>query len=219
MGDSISDGSLIEILKQPGDGVKENEIVARIETDKVAIDIRAERDGKVISVPVKIGENVKVGAILMEIDASAKSSQNATQAAPAVATAPPSVASFTSVSSSSTVSSYTPKIRFVHGKGRNEMGDFANYPVHKRSNQQAQAAPPAPVKSSSSSSSQPTLSPAAYWASNPSEFQTQNEKAANAMKSLPILYRRQPMKALIQNMIDMGGAPDYEIKKKGKTKE
>lgn len=36
MGDSISEGTLVQILKAPGDGVHADEVVAVLETDKVS---------------------------------------------------------------------------------------------------------------------------------------------------------------------------------------
>ena len=47
LGDSISDGTLVEFLKTPGMGVETDEIVAVIETDKVSIDIRSPFAGTV----------------------------------------------------------------------------------------------------------------------------------------------------------------------------
>jgi 2-oxoglutarate dehydrogenase E2 component (dihydrolipoamide succinyltransferase) len=237
MGDSISDGSLIELLKKPGDAVKENEIIAKIETDKVAIDIRADRDGVVTAVPVKVGDNVKVGAVLMEIDGAAKSGASSSapkpiDSAPSTASSPASASSAPSASHAAPSSSashshstpgYVPKIRFVHGKGRNEDGDFPSYPVHRRSASHSAPAAAAAAKPAQASAPtkttggpQPTLQPDAYWAKNSREFQDANRTAALALKSLPAYYRRAPMKANMQSLIDMGGAPDYQLKQKGK---
>jgi len=41
MGDSISEGTVESFVKKPGDAVKTDEIIARIETDKVTVDILA----------------------------------------------------------------------------------------------------------------------------------------------------------------------------------
>ena len=45
MGDSISEGVIEEFVKQPGDYVEADEIIARIETDKVTVDIPAPEAG------------------------------------------------------------------------------------------------------------------------------------------------------------------------------
>lgn len=41
LGDSISEGVIQEFVKQPGEFVEADEIIARIETDKVTVDILA----------------------------------------------------------------------------------------------------------------------------------------------------------------------------------
>jgi len=45
MGDSISEGVVEEFIKGPGDFVEADEIIARIETDKVTVDITSPEAG------------------------------------------------------------------------------------------------------------------------------------------------------------------------------
>jgi biotin carboxyl carrier protein len=45
MGDSITEGTIIEWTAQAGQMVKEGDVVALVETDKVTVDIKAEMDG------------------------------------------------------------------------------------------------------------------------------------------------------------------------------
>lgn len=45
MGDSITEGTIVEWTAQVGEAVKEGDVVALIETDKVTVDIKAEIDG------------------------------------------------------------------------------------------------------------------------------------------------------------------------------
>jgi 2-oxoglutarate dehydrogenase E2 component (dihydrolipoamide succinyltransferase) len=45
MGDSISNGVVEEFVKKPGDYVEADEIIAKIETDKVTVDIPAPVSG------------------------------------------------------------------------------------------------------------------------------------------------------------------------------
>lgn len=52
MGESITEGSIAEILKQQGDSVEEDEVIAQIETDKVTIDIKAPVAGKIADLRV-----------------------------------------------------------------------------------------------------------------------------------------------------------------------
>ena len=41
MGDSITEGTMVEWLKDVGDYAAEDEVIAIVETDKVSVDIRA----------------------------------------------------------------------------------------------------------------------------------------------------------------------------------
>ena len=45
MGDSITEGTIVEWTAQVGQMVKEGDVVALVETDKVTVDIKAEIDG------------------------------------------------------------------------------------------------------------------------------------------------------------------------------
>lgn len=53
MGESITEGSIAEILKSEGDSVAEDEVIAQIETDKVTIDIKAPVAGKLSELKVR----------------------------------------------------------------------------------------------------------------------------------------------------------------------
>lgn len=77
MGDSITEGSVAAVLKQAGDAVETDEVVAQIETDKVTIDVRAPSAGTVSAVLVKDGDTVVVGQGVIDLE-------EATGGAPAV---------------------------------------------------------------------------------------------------------------------------------------
>jgi len=62
MGDSISEGTIEEFVKNPGDFVNEDEILARIETDKVTVDIAAPKSGVIVKYMADVGDTVEVGA-------------------------------------------------------------------------------------------------------------------------------------------------------------
>lgn len=53
MGESITEGTIAEILKKEGDAVAEDETIAQIETDKVTIDIKSPVAGKVAELKVR----------------------------------------------------------------------------------------------------------------------------------------------------------------------
>ena len=52
-------GTVEELHVGPGDEVKEMDVIAVVETDKVSLDIRANRSGTVQVVLVELGEEVK----------------------------------------------------------------------------------------------------------------------------------------------------------------
>jgi len=87
MGDSITEGTVIAWLKQPGDWVDLDEIVASIETDKVAVDIRAEQEGILSEHLAEEGDTVEVGAPLLTISPGEKP-EGSSAPAPAAAAAP-----------------------------------------------------------------------------------------------------------------------------------
>jgi len=49
-------------LLDPGDFVNEDEILARIETDKVTVDIAAPKSGVIVKYMADVGDTVEVGA-------------------------------------------------------------------------------------------------------------------------------------------------------------
>jgi len=71
MGDSITEGTIVEWTATVGQAVKEGDVIALIETDKVTIDIKAEIDGVVTQQFGDIEDTVEVGANLYEIDTEA----------------------------------------------------------------------------------------------------------------------------------------------------
>ena len=52
MGESITEGTIAEILKKEGDTVEEDETIAQIETDKVTVDVKAPAAGKLSKMQV-----------------------------------------------------------------------------------------------------------------------------------------------------------------------
>ncbi|KAG7386438.1 hypothetical protein PHYPSEUDO_000267 [Phytophthora pseudosyringae] len=93
MGDSISEGTVVEWLKAPGDFVDTDEVVVVLETDKVSVDVRAPFSGVLEAQLAQIDENVLVGAPLFSVAkqaaASAPAAADSAAAAPAKETAAP----------------------------------------------------------------------------------------------------------------------------------
>src|SRR3954453_13154141 len=78
MGDSVSEGTILEWHKKEGDTVAEDELLVEISTDKVDAEVQAPAAGTVVKIHAAEGDTVSVGSVLAEI------SQNG--AAPAAAT-------------------------------------------------------------------------------------------------------------------------------------
>src|SRR5437762_13859244 len=83
LGESITEGTLAQWLKKPGEAVAEDEAIATLETDKVSVDVPSPVAGVLTEQVVKEGDNVAVGAIIARIDEGV----GATASAPAQAAA------------------------------------------------------------------------------------------------------------------------------------
>merc|ERR1719233_1646986 len=68
MGDSISEGTIVEICFKKGEYVNVDDIVAIIETDKVSIDVRASSAGVIEDYHCGVDDTVEVGAKLVTIN-------------------------------------------------------------------------------------------------------------------------------------------------------
>ena len=91
LGESITEATLGEWLKKPGDAVKADEPIASLETDKVSIEVPAPVAGTMGPQIVKVGDTVNVGAVIATIEAgSAAASKAEGQAAPAPSAVPQS---------------------------------------------------------------------------------------------------------------------------------
>jgi 2-oxoglutarate dehydrogenase dihydrolipoamide succinyltransferase (E2 component) len=75
MGISVSEGTILEWRKRPGDWVEADETVADVTTDKVDVEIPSPASGRLERILVEPGETVPVGTTLAEIDAEAKPGQ------------------------------------------------------------------------------------------------------------------------------------------------
>jgi 2-oxoglutarate decarboxylase len=67
MGDSVSEGSILEWHKQEGDAVSEDETLVEISTDKVDAEVPAPVSGTVVKIHAAEGDTVGIGSVLAEI--------------------------------------------------------------------------------------------------------------------------------------------------------
>src|SRR5690349_6677376 len=77
LGESITEATLGAWLKQPGEPVAQDEPIASLETDKVAIEVNAPTAGTMGRQRVAVGDNVAVGAVIAEIEAGGEASAKA----------------------------------------------------------------------------------------------------------------------------------------------
>src|SRR6201991_2812654 len=82
MGDSVSEGSILEWHKQEGDEISEDETLVEISTDKVDAEVPAPISGTVVKNHASEGDTVNVGAVLAEIAPSNGSGPSAPAEAP-----------------------------------------------------------------------------------------------------------------------------------------
>ena len=75
LGESITEGTLAQWLKKPGEAVAADEPIATLETDKVSVDVPSPSAGVLSETLVNEGDTVAVGAVIARID------ENATAAA------------------------------------------------------------------------------------------------------------------------------------------
>lgn len=87
LGESITEATLGEWLKQPGEAVAADEPIASLETDKVSVEVPAPVAGVMGAHAVAVGDTVNVGALIGTIEAGAGAATAPAAAAPAPAPA------------------------------------------------------------------------------------------------------------------------------------
>lgn len=87
LGESVTEGTIAEWLKQPGEAVAADEPICSLETDKVAVDVPSPVAGIMSEHRVAVGDTVEVGAVIAVIEAGATATTAAAVTA-AAATAP-----------------------------------------------------------------------------------------------------------------------------------
>ena len=98
MGESVTEGSIVEWRKRVGDYVAEGDALVDVTTDKVDVEVPATASGVITQILVGEGDTVSIGAVLAEIDTSKSNGQAAARpstiaagngATPAAPSAPP----------------------------------------------------------------------------------------------------------------------------------
>src|SRR5215831_10439081 len=90
LGETVTEGTVINWYKKVGDAVKADEPLFDVETDKVTTEIPSPTNGVLKEIRVETGVAVPVGTVLAVIEAGAAAAKPAAPAAPAAAQAPAS---------------------------------------------------------------------------------------------------------------------------------
>ncbi|WP_284125858.1 2-oxoglutarate dehydrogenase complex dihydrolipoyllysine-residue succinyltransferase [Parerythrobacter aestuarii] len=92
LGESVTEGTIGEWLKQPGDAVALDEPIASLETDKVAVEVPSPVAGVIAELKAEVGDTVEVGAVIATVEEggtpAAKSESSAPAPSPSPAPAP-----------------------------------------------------------------------------------------------------------------------------------
>ncbi len=153
LGESVSEASIGQWLKQPGEAVALDEAIVSLETDKVAIDVTAPAAGAMGAQLAKVGDTVTVGAVIAMIEAGADAPATApAPAAPVAAAAPASEAAVLSPSVRRAVLEHGIDPATIKGTGKD--GRLTKEDVTAAA--QAKSAAPAPAVSGPTPAPAPT---------------------------------------------------------------
>ncbi|MFG1343557.1 2-oxo acid dehydrogenase subunit E2 [Xanthobacter autotrophicus DSM 431] len=70
LGESVAEATIARWLRQPGDAVRRDEVIAELETEKVTIEVAAPADGEIAVLHAAQGESVRPGALLATLRAT-----------------------------------------------------------------------------------------------------------------------------------------------------
>lgn len=85
LGESVSEATIAQWFKKPGDAIAQDEPLVELETDKVTVEVPAPAAGTLESIVVNEGDTVEVGALLGQIADGAGAAAAPAAAAPAPA--------------------------------------------------------------------------------------------------------------------------------------
>jgi pyruvate/2-oxoglutarate dehydrogenase complex dihydrolipoamide acyltransferase (E2) component len=89
MGVSVSEGTILEWRKRPGDWIEADETICDVTTDKVDVEIPAPASGRLQEILVEAGKTVEVGTPIAWIDGGAQPGQAHPEEHPVPPQAPP----------------------------------------------------------------------------------------------------------------------------------
>ena len=69
LGESVTEATVAQWLKKPGEAVAVDEPLVELETDKVTLEVPAPANGTIAAISVDTGATVEVGAVLGMMEA------------------------------------------------------------------------------------------------------------------------------------------------------
>ena len=150
LSESVSEATLLEWKKQPGEAIEQDEILIDVETDKVVLEVPAPSAGVLVEIVKGDGSTVTSGEVLARIDTEAKASAAAPAAAaetPAAAAEPAAQASVTAASpaASKILAEKGVEVSDVQGTGRDGRVTKADAVAAQAGAAKPAAAPAAPA--------------------------------------------------------------------------
>lgn len=77
LAESITEGTIAQWLKQPGDQVEKGEFIVELETDKVNVEVISEEAGVITELKAEEGDTVEVGQVIAVVGASGSAAASA----------------------------------------------------------------------------------------------------------------------------------------------
>ncbi|ODU80977.1 2-oxoglutarate dehydrogenase complex dihydrolipoyllysine-residue succinyltransferase [Novosphingobium sp. SCN 63-17] len=168
LGESVSEATVGQWLKKPGDTVAVDEPIASLETDKVAVEVPAPAAGVIGQLMVAEGDTVSVGALLAVIEEGGSAAAVAPAATPAPAPAPAAASAPAATTADADAAVLSPAVRravLEHGidpstvKGTGKDGRLTKEDVLSAA--QAKQAAPAAAVSAPAPAAAPAAAPTA----------------------------------------------------------
>jgi pyruvate dehydrogenase E2 component (dihydrolipoamide acetyltransferase) len=139
LGENVASGDVARVLVNVGDTIARDQPVVELETDKATIEVPSSVAGVVKEIKVKRGDKVKVGAVVLTVDAPADAAE-ATSAAPPAPAPEPAAAPQSSAPAPAAAPTPAPAPAPV------ATGPTRVVPMPVRSTPDAPAQPSAPIK-------------------------------------------------------------------------
>ena len=74
LAESITEGTIAQWLKQPGDRVEKGEYIVELETDKVNVEVISEEAGVIQELKAEEGDTVQVGQVIAVVSEGGEAS-------------------------------------------------------------------------------------------------------------------------------------------------